>query len=181
MTNTLEKSCNWYNPFYIEGRQVKNIYFYNESGIICETGRGWFGNNNDMSSMFIGETIRKGKFNPETKCNFWIPVAAESYETDKCCNVYLYVDGKDITCERLPDGESDMLDHTVIYHYRHYAVSVHGVKQQIEKFDHSTTTDFGHKADKLAAMFKEMGINIDHYNTVKLLKSFNVSKKRKEV
>ena len=174
MTNTLEKASNWYNPFYIEGRQVKNIYLYNESGIICETGRGWFGDNNDMDSLFIGETIRKAKFNPETKCNFWIPVAA------KCCNVYLYVDGKDITCERLPDSESDMLDHTVIYHYRHYSVTVHGVKKQIETFDHTTTTDFGRKVDKLTETFKEMGLNIDHYNTIKLLKSFNVSKKRKE-
>lgn len=181
MTNTLTQSAKWYNPFYIEGRQVKNIYFYNESGIVCETGRGWFGNNNGMGSMYIGETIRKAKFNPAAKCNFWIPVAAESYETDKCCNVYLYVDGKDITCERLPDTQSDGVCKAWIDHWQHFAVNIHGIKKQIEKYTGNEKTAFGRKVDKMEKTFKDMGIRIDSYEVMKLLESFNVSKKRKEV
>lgn len=178
MTNILQQTSSWYNPFFLDDREVKNIYFYNESGILCDTGRGWFGGNNGLGTLIIGETIRKGKFNPAAKCNFWIPVAGPDYKSGKFCDVYLYVDGADIICERLPDTQTDGICKTSIEHWQNFAVSVHGFKSHIEKYLGSEKTKFGRDVDKLAETFKEMGIQIDHYNTIKLLESFSVRRKK---
>lgn len=177
MTNTLNQSSSWYNPFFLDDREIKNIFIFNKSGILCDTGRGWFGSNNGLGSLYIGETIRKGKVNTETAQNFWIPASC-SYKSGKMCDLYLFADGERITCERLPDRVTDGICKTSLETWQNFKVTIHGRTFNVEKYAGSVRTPFGRKVDKLADTFKEMGIGIDHYSTIKLLESFNVSKKR---
>lgn len=55
----IKESC--YNPFFTDignkRYEISNIVFFDRSGIICETGRGWFasengGSNNDLKNGF---------------------------------------------------------------------------------------------------------------------------------
>ena len=52
---TLTTTICW-NPFILNGRQVTNIIFYNDEGIMFETHRGWFGNgNNVFRTLNVGD------------------------------------------------------------------------------------------------------------------------------
>lgn len=50
MTILTTVSC--LNPFFMNDRQITNIIFYNDEGILFETHHGWFGNNNNVFKSF---------------------------------------------------------------------------------------------------------------------------------
>ena len=50
MTILTTVSC--LNPFFMNDRQITNIIFYNDEGILFETHHGWFGNSNNVFKSF---------------------------------------------------------------------------------------------------------------------------------
>lgn len=98
----LIKECAWYNPYVARtdkgnGYQLENIKIYSEKGIILETGRGWFGSNNDLGDIEIGTIYLKRKADLTTKENFIIKEEKSAYRIDH--NYTLYVYYKNINCE----------------------------------------------------------------------------------
>ena len=77
MTNILTVQT-FFNPFFIEDRQIKKIHFFNESGVVFSTRSGWFGNNNNFRcGLDIPETINKRKIDFSIKKCFFVPVKGE--------------------------------------------------------------------------------------------------------
>lgn len=174
---TLRRESNYYNPFFIEDREVLNIYFYNADGILCDSGRAWLGSNNGRATLPTGEIVRKAKINTGAACNFWIPAQGPDYKRGKFCNVYLFADGERIKCERLPDTESDGLRKTTRERWKNFKVTIQGESWTITKHAESVRTEFGRVVDQLEADFKNAGITVDGYNVIKIAESFNISKK----
>ena len=64
----------YYNPFFIDlgakSYEISNILFYDEVGVVCSTGHGWFGSGNNNFNVFTIDADcvlkRKIDFNSET-------------------------------------------------------------------------------------------------------------------
>ena len=64
----------YYNPFFIDlgakSYEISNILFYDEVGVVCSTGHGWFGSGNNNFNVFTidADCVMKRKidFNSET-------------------------------------------------------------------------------------------------------------------
>lgn len=64
----------YYNPFFIDlsekSYEISNILFYDEVGVICSTGHGWFGSGNNNFNVFTIDADcalkRKVDFNSKT-------------------------------------------------------------------------------------------------------------------
>jgi hypothetical protein len=100
MKNLL-KECAWYNPYVartnkMEGYELENIKIYSENGILLETGRGWFGSNNDLGDIEIPEIILKRKIDLNSKQNFVIKDVKSKYRIDHKYTLYIYY--KNINC-----------------------------------------------------------------------------------
>ncbi len=95
---TLTTTVCW-NPFILNGRQVTNIIFYNDEGIMFETHRGWFGNgNNVFRTLNVGDvkTRRVTALEKMDKKENFCVTTKIPYSNDKGYVLYLYVDGEDI-------------------------------------------------------------------------------------
>ena len=49
---TILTTVPYLNPFIMNDRQITNIIFYNDEGILFETHRGWFGYGNNVFKSF---------------------------------------------------------------------------------------------------------------------------------
>lgn len=49
---TILTTVPYLNPFIMNDRQITNIIFYNDEGILFETHRGWFGYGNNAFKSF---------------------------------------------------------------------------------------------------------------------------------
>lgn len=90
MKNKLFRKANWYRPLniIIEGKEYElgNIIFFNENGIIFETGYGYFENDEELE--FEGNTTRKIKENFNLKENY-IMKDKDSWADDRY-KLYIY-------------------------------------------------------------------------------------------
>lgn len=120
MVVTLIHRYGGFNPFFVDGAQLKNILFYDESGVVLQTGNGWFNtryssggidHNNALGNIdFPGTLVSKRK--PDFKLGqpFTIPVPPESYERRE--------KGERKVALYLPFVEADWtVDHNVQYDY----------------------------------------------------------------
>ena len=103
MKENLIKEPYW-NPFIAldkngNGYRLENIKVYSEKGVIIETDRGWFGDNNDLGNCYIGEISLRGKVNLNGTENFVIKEEKKSYRLEN--NYTLYVYYKNINCKFL--------------------------------------------------------------------------------
>lgn len=108
MVVTLIHRYGGFNPFFVDGAEVRNILFYNENGVVLETGHGWFESiaksghldtNNAFGNLDLPGTL-VSKRKPDFKLGqpFTIPVPPEYYERrekgERKVNLYLpFVDG----------------------------------------------------------------------------------------
>lgn len=66
----------YYNPFFIDlgakSYEISNILFYDEVGVICSTGHGWFGSGNNNFNVFTidAECVLKRKIDFNSKTPF---------------------------------------------------------------------------------------------------------------
>lgn len=167
----------FYNPFFVDDRQIKKIHFYNESGVIFSTRSGWFGNNNKYKNgLEVPEILSKRKIDFNLKKCFFVPVAGEFYEKGKFCELYLFVDGEKIkiidrneTSEKMTDSDLWIYDN-ITFKILNETITENLVKKIIR-------TDFGKKVDSISAELEGAGIKIDSYMLTKLLKSYDLIKK----
>lgn len=97
--NLLKERC--WNPWIAvtdkgNAYQLENIKVYSENGVILETGRGWFGSNNDLNNMTIDTIYLKRKADLTSKENFVIKEEKSAYRIDHNYTLYLYY--KNINC-----------------------------------------------------------------------------------
>jgi len=101
MNNNLIKETYW-NPWFAitdKGNtyELENIKIYSEKGVILETGRGWFGNNNDLGNIQINTIYLKRNADLTKKQNFVIKEEKKSYKLENKYTLYLYY--KNINCK----------------------------------------------------------------------------------
>jgi len=90
------------NPFLVEDKNgniynIENIRVYSEKGIILETDRGWFGDNNDLGSVYIGEISLRRKRDLNGTENFLFKEEKKSYRLEHNYTLYIYY--KNIDCK----------------------------------------------------------------------------------
>ena len=64
--NNIIKEAIWYNPYIaIDTKnnmyKLDNIIIYSDYGVLLETDRGWFGNNNELGDQYIGDINKRVK------------------------------------------------------------------------------------------------------------------------
>lgn len=80
-------SC--YNPFFIDigakTYELENIHFFDSDGVICSSGRGWFGSNNHFRNglEIAVDCILKRKADYTAKTAFLLASAEKSWVTGK--------------------------------------------------------------------------------------------------
>ena len=97
----LVKQNEWYNSYNAideKGNcyELENIIIYSENGVLLETDRGWFGDNNRLGDVAIGTIKRRMKRDFLKRENFIIKEEKKSYRIDH--NYTLYVYYKNINC-----------------------------------------------------------------------------------
>ena len=99
--NNLLKQAAWYNVYCAidekgNSYELENIIIYSDDGVLLETDRGWFGNNNDLGDVAIGTIKRRMKKDFSRKENFIIKEEKKSYRIDNKYTLYIYY--KNINC-----------------------------------------------------------------------------------
>ena len=102
MKNNLIKEAYWYNPYIaIDTKnnmyKLDNIIIYSEHGVLLETDRGWFGNNNELGDQYIGDINKRMKSDFSKKENFIIKSQKKDYKYETNYTLYIYY--KNINCE----------------------------------------------------------------------------------
>lgn len=99
--NNLIKQANWHNVYCAideKGNtyELENIIIYSENGVLLETDRGWFGDNNNLGDIAIGTIKRRLKKDFSRKENFITKEEKKSYRIDNKYTLYIYY--KNINC-----------------------------------------------------------------------------------
>ena len=99
--NNLLKQAAWYNVYCAidekgNAYELENIIIYSDCGVLLETDRGWFGDNNNLGDVAIGTIKRRMKKDFSRKENFIIKEEQKSYRIDNKYTLYIYY--KNINC-----------------------------------------------------------------------------------
>ena len=99
--NNLIKQTDWYNVYCAideksNGYELENIIIYSDWGVLLETDRGWFGDNNDLGNITIGTIKRRMKRDFSRKENFITKEEKKNYRIDNKYTLYIYY--KNINC-----------------------------------------------------------------------------------
>lgn len=102
--NNLIKEAVWYNPYIAKdtkgnGYKLDNIIIYSEHGVLLETDRGWFGDNNDLGERYIGDINKRTKIDFSKKENFIIKSHKKDYKLETNYTLYIYYEN--INCKFL--------------------------------------------------------------------------------
>ena len=100
--NNLLKQAAWYNVYCAidekgNAYELENIIIYSDCGVLLETDRGWFGDNNNLGDVTIGTIKRRMKKDFSRKENFIIKEEQKSYRIDNKYTLYIYY--KNINCK----------------------------------------------------------------------------------
>lgn len=157
------------NPYYIDGKQVQDIHFFNSGGIVASVGRGWLsafgGNNSGCDALEVLEYVRKIK--PAFNVDF-------SYYTGKAGEAQLYINVNQL--DGFTDlGEQIAREFDTETNYGHFIQFEWGAPEDIERgyewakraarrtmcgcYTRSVPTDFGAACNRIAAMFKALGLD----------------------
>lgn len=100
--NNIIKEAIWHNPYVaIDAKnntyELDNIIIYSEHGVLLETDRGWFGDNNDLGNQYIGDINKRMKIDFSKKENFVIKSQKKDYKLETNYTLYIYY--KNINCK----------------------------------------------------------------------------------
>lgn len=95
----LKKKYDFYNPYHVDGRELKDIHLFDENGIVASVGRGWFGTlskggtdvhiDNRIPHIHLdGDVVYKRKFIPSMKVPFLIQIKSE-VKNEKWAELYI--------------------------------------------------------------------------------------------
>lgn len=112
---------NTYNAIDEKGNayELENIIIYSENGVVLETDRGWFGDNNRLGDAAIGTIKRRMKRDFSKKENFIIKEEKKSYKIDNKYTLYIYY--KNINCNFIGysiDGLCLRTNFTILDNYK---------------------------------------------------------------
>ena len=101
-----------YNPYLINNGKVENILFYNDSGIIAQTNRGWIGSNRiDVLEFNDLEFSKRNKLNLERKEHFFIKSPKQSsYDPSTQYDIYIYIPSTSMKLQPLGELEAIKTD-----------------------------------------------------------------------
>lgn len=177
---TVLKRKAYWNPFFCEGREVNNIIFYNDEGIMFETHRGWFGDGNNVFDSFdlVDEVkVRRATaLNKMDKKENFLVSSQEAYSKVKKYDLYLYVDGNKITLDKEEIKEKKFGD-TEIRRYVERTLTIYNKKIDLEETLEFIKTDFGNKVENIQNELKDLGIKLGSFELTELLKHYDLVKK----
>lgn len=166
-----------FNPFFIDGRQIKRIHFFNKSGVIFSTRSGWFGNNNNFrGGLVIPETVQKRKIDFSLCKSFFVSVPAEYYEKGLYADLYLFVDGESVNITDTTESAVKMTD-CEIWHYKNFTFDICGKTITENLLDYIEKTPFGEQVEELQKELEEIQVKLDRYEVARILKKYNIVKK----
>lgn len=177
MTKLEKTTC--YNPFFVEGYEIKKIHLYDDNGVIFSTRQGWFSGDhsyNEFDYLEIPDVKRRLKIDLAKKECFFTSVKGEWYEKGKFCEMYLYVDGVDI---KLLDKilKSENMTHSEIWDSVTYTFEIKGVEIKQEILKEIKKTPFGLKVENLENELEGLNIKISKYDIERILQHYEVIKK----
>jgi hypothetical protein len=196
METLIQQKGEYFNPYFFNGNQVQNIYFFDSEGIKANTN--WFsnnGSNNDFKEFIIPSEIKrklkvnfylKHAFVVTTKkrhfegYNLYIPIDLFNYEIKrdiKRFSTNLYDSYCDLLSIEIKSNERrHKLDenNNLEYYYNGLELNNINIKFNFKDID----TKHGKKCKKLAKEFSVNHNNISKYDIDRILQNYNISKKR---
>lgn len=187
MKTILVKKESWYNPYFLNGKEVESVNVYNKNGVLF--GFKWIGSNNTTNDVaFDFETKKAIKLNFNRKDSFYI-------QKDGKITIYIYhelINYKYINrVKRYVNSSNYQL-------YDVYAVSLNCKKRlykkvnddfvpyyseqgdfdfEIQNYVESIDTDLGKECKQISEKCKEAGIDLPYYKIEQLKKVINISLK----
>lgn len=168
------------NPYFIHNGQVKSIMFYDDSGVIATTGRGWMGSNRiDIQELDDLEFNKRNKLNLTKKEHFYIKTEGNSYNYDVYYNIYIYVPTSKMKVTKSVEEVANDWEHQVNYGMFFYISATFSQHKSTSKFStmrfmEATFTkivkkDSQRKADDLIELFKSHNIKLESYRVADML------------
>lgn len=187
MKTILVKKESWYNPYFLNGREVESVNVYNKNGVIF--GFKWIGSNNITNDVtFDFETKRANKLNFDREDSFYI-------QKDGKITIYIYhelINYKYIGREKKYETEMgyklyDIFSITlnckkILYKkvnddFVSYYSEQGDFDFQIESFVDSIDSSLAKECKQISEKCKEAGIDLPYYNIERLKKVINISLK----
>jgi hypothetical protein len=198
---TIKKQSLYYNPYFLEGREIDAIVFYLEGEIVGITN--WFqtqGSNNRYPSFNLNEEIKiKRKIDLNSK-NSFLAKTTEDLNTYKS-NYSLYINLANYEYKLLGEYFSHESDTYKSYKSK-LEINLFAKKEdsnynkeadKLEYFEveglHTITVEYGYrsekkpkqlKVEKLQKLFEDNNLKIQQYEISKILDLCNLSVKRKK-
>lgn len=177
---TILTTVPYLNPFIMNDRQITNIIFYNDEGILFETHRGWFGyGNNAFKSFDLVDEVKVRRItalNKLDKKENFVVSSSIAYSNDKGYDLYLYVDGKNISLDK-EEFKEENFSSTQIRKYVNRCLTIYNKKIDLEETLKFVDTDFGQEVKKTKEELSSLGIQINQYDLIKLLETYNLVKR----
>lgn len=167
------KPAPYLNPYLVNGKQLANIIFYNEGGVVLDTDSSWFRDYNlgDIKKVFLEVDEVKNR----RKVNF-------SRNEVFLVGHVLYIPAELVNLTWIEEKEYDRGANNVYYDVFKFNVwsetrlaSINEIT--IHKYVGSRQTDFGAKVEQVKKQLEEDKINIESYYLEKLLEKYDLVKK----
>ena len=166
----------YYNPFFIDlgakSYEISDILFYDEIGVVCSTGHGWFGSGNNNFNVFTidADCVLKRKIDFNSKTPF------------------IVADGKDILNKTkyalyIPKSVIGLKSPVAINRGRHFVVrwtsDMDGVAVEKWHFIDAELTEVEHRinevGEKISHLYSNSFSELDE-----LVKELNSLRKKRE-
>lgn len=170
------ESC--FNPFFIDGRQIKRIHFFDKNGIIFSTCSGWFGSNNLFRhGLEIPPAVYKRKIDFSICQSFFVSASEEyAQRGQKFAELYIFVDDESVKITEVKEI-SEKMTACEVWHSKIYTFEILGKEIRESILDHIEKTPFGEQVDSLLSELESQQIKIGRYDLIQLLKHYNIVKK----
>lgn len=176
---------NGYNPYFYEGREIKNIIFFKDGKILGKTR--WFTSNNEYPTIaFDFSIVKKIKEDLQGKQAYYMKAKNDSFIRETTYNLYIHADL--VNFKSL--GEKIHMDtDTYTSYIEQYEVTVwastrdsQAVEERTIRFtanqvSRSEEKDFQKEINAVEAMLKDKGVKLPSYELQQLLKHFTITPK----
>ena len=179
----LSKEVKGLNCLYLDGKEINNIYLYEDENHIYNMGR-WFTSkyetNNHMQPLELGKVWRSNKLDLTKKRSFYIKNTEDSYNSDVVYDLYIYVFDSVLTYDNIHTidywnntKEDSTIDVLNLYYNGNLIYKDAIIKGSFKR----TFKPFGKKIEDLENQLKKDKINISSYDLEKLLSLYDIKRK----
>lgn len=168
----LKRQVDNLRPLFFEGREIKQIYIFNEKEHF-RIDRGWLENQKnygrDVESMEFDSLPSKRKIDFNYKFSFLGKF--EDWQERSVFTLFLYA--PDLKTEVLKAYETD--EGTVFY--KHLYFNFNGVDMDVTLYDHLEKNANALKVEEIQKILIANGVKIENYKLLSILKYFNIESK----